>query len=178
MDSITLLRDMEALPATLIVLAVIFVVTIVAVILRVHRKNTVLLETLGTTDKSGELITGEEGVEDKLPCYLVKDNGEIVASTIRMPLGYVFIADASMAFMGIVGACYLAKAVGNEVEAYDPREETYKAETSPQYAYFATHWEVVREVFKAIKPWWESAPLWVTAVVLVILFMAVLVFGG
>jgi hypothetical protein len=110
----------------------------------------------------------------KLKAYAFT-NGALEPTTIPNPIGNIFFADTSMP---VSGACYLVKETEGKVAAYDPRGVQFKMKETPQMAYFATHWDIVREWFKTEKPWWESAPLWLCVTVLIMLFIVTLVVLG
>jgi len=110
-----------------------------------------------------------------LLCYVLK-NGALRQSTIPEPIGKLFMADPTMPKHG---ACYLIREDNNgKLTAYDPRTSEFDSKESPQWAYFATHWDSCRRVFTAPKAWWQSAPLWITVVVLVILAITILMAIG
>ena len=186
MDIITYLDDMNALVPSIILLSLGVLGGVAWLVLgSLKTRRTIIKEPDTRLDevKGGD----EQKVDDKkptilgtgtLPCYVITDR-EVKSSFIPKPIGYVFTADPSMSGIGPVGACYLVQeALEGDVIPFDPREELYDAKKSPQYAFFATHWDVAREVFKVASPWWQSAPLWVTVVVLVLLAFAMLIFGG
>ncbi len=138
-------------------------------------------ETEIKTDTEVETETEGGGIQigqGTSPCYVIRKTGIFEASTIKEPMGHTFIADPSMGQYGLTGPCSLLVETDNDVAVYDPRQDAYQAADSPFMAWLAIHWEIVKEVFKTARPWWQSAPLWVAMLVLALLFIAILVFGG
>ncbi len=110
-----------------------------------------------------------------LKAYVFR-NDALEVTTIPEPMGNIFYADPSMP---VGGPTYLvAEVESGRVEAYDPRTMAYFSDMTPQMAYFATHWDIVKEVFKNVNPWWQSAPLWVTIVIWVGVFLTLFMCMG
>jgi hypothetical protein len=52
------------------------------------------------------------------------------------------------------------------------------SENTPQKAWLATHWPIVKEVFSSINEWWHSISMWIMIVVGVAAFIIVLATVG
>ena len=191
MDIITMLDEMGAIPFTLALMGAGIILGIFLYIRSLKHKQGLPAEEETLTGKEAEYSKWLEsiqpsGEDDKKspmgqgasPCYVIRKNGVFEKSTISEPLGHAFIADPSMSRYGLTGACSLVVETGDAVVSYDPRQEAYIADESPFHAWLAIHWDIVKEVFKTARPWWQSAPLWVTMLVLALLFISMLVFGG
>lgn len=110
------------------------------------------------------------------PAYILTLDGSIDFDFIPVPLGDVFVADTSMTKSG---PCYLVKETAPSIyEAYDPRTAPLVSEETPINAWFATHWDIVREVFSVIPPWWKSTSLWIAALTGVAAFIVALALVG
>ena len=103
-------------------------------------------------DKPGDLVG-----EGLYKAYVLRDNC-LEPTHIKEPIGNLFTADTSMP---VSGACYLVQVKDNKLVPYDPRQVPFESKSSPQWAYFATHWGIVGEVYMSIKNWWQMAPAWV-----------------
>lgn len=89
-------------------------------------------------------------------------------TTMPEPIGEVHIADTSCP---ISGGIYTVREMDNgEVVDWDPRETPMNVEETPEYAWFATHWEVVAQVFSVPVRWWASTSIWFAVGCLAILF--------
>jgi len=114
------------------------------------------------------------GTGGKYPCYVLAD-GKMVPSKIPSPIGNLFMSEPSMP---LTGNCYLVKSVGEKLEAYDPREIPFESTKSPEWAYFATHWDKVKDVYSVPVPWWGSPATWMVIGCMVLLaFSLILMFG-
>lgn len=90
-------------------------------------------------------------------------------TTIRKPIGELYQFDPSCP---VSGAGYIVKEnEKGEVVDYDPREIEFKLAESPEYAYFATNWDIVKQVFFVPVQWWKSTSVWFAAAMLVIIFV-------
>ncbi len=181
MNPLDMLGEMGALPITVALLIIGGILFFVFFVIGRSVNRPATKETLPgiALAKKGKKGKQEDGDAVKYPAYMITKGGELKFTTIAEQLGYVFTADLSMGIIGASGPCYLVRETDSgDILAYDPRTQVYDAKRSPQYAYFATHWDIVEEVFKIIKPWWESAPLWITVVVLALVFLAIIIFGG
>lgn len=109
--------------------------------------------------------------------YLLNKNEECMeAIKIPEPIGNGFMADTSMP---VPGFCYLVIGTPDgQKEVYDPYNSDYDFKKSPQYAFFATHWEVVFRVYASVKKWWQMAPAWVFVASLIGSILIVFVVAG
>lgn len=111
--------------------------------------------------------------EVKCLCFR-KINGVVVAdfTTMPKPIGEMYALDPSCPITGSGHIVYENKD-GNILD-YDPREVEYKTENSPEMAWFAINWDIVKEVFFVPLQWWKSPALWMAGVMLVIIFITTL----
>lgn len=129
-----------------------------------------------TVDEYLVNIPEEKQEMGMVPAYIITLDGSLDFDYIMEPLGDVFMADTSMPKSG---ACYLVKETeGGEYEAYDPRTAPLLSDETPIIAWFATHWEIVREVYSVISPWWKSTSLWIAAITGLAAFIVVLATVG
>ncbi len=164
----------------LIITAIIVVIVFLAVILIYHlRKQKRLKQQASNQSKIKE--SKEKNKKEPilgtgtLPCYVLR-NGALEASTIPEEIGNLFIADISMPRSG---SSYLVREIEEgKLEAYDPREIPFETEKSPQWAYFATHWGIVKDVYAMTNSWWQSVPLWLCITMIVVLILVLLVVLG
>lgn len=119
-------------------------------------------------EKVGSILgTGEH----KCMCY--KKGNIIDFTTIPEPLGEVYQFEPSCP---ISGAGYIVKEnEDGKVVDYDPREVEVHIERSPEYAWFASHWDIVRVVFSVPVQWWKSASTYFAVGMLVVVFVCGLV---
>lgn len=97
-------------------------------------------------------------------------------TTIPKPIGELYQFDPSCPVSGS-GSIVKENGEGKIVD-YDPREIEYKLEESPEYAYFATTWDIVKSVFFIPLQWWKSTSVWFAAAMLVIVFITSLAVLG
>jgi len=124
----------------------------------------------------GEVVEPEEAAETEVagefPAYIVRMDDSLDYNVIPEPMGDVFMAGPSMPKGG---SCYFVKETALGVyEAYDPRTAPLVSEQTPVKAWFATHWEVVRQVFAVPTPWYKSLSVWIAAVTGVLAFIVVM----
>lgn len=122
-------------------------------------------------EKVPEYIIGK----GKYKCLVLRD-GALEPSTINKPLGNIFIADPSMPVSG--GLYLVQEDEHGKISAYEPRDTEFKQNETPQWAYFATSWEIVSDIFNYELPWWQSAPIWVTIAVGITLVVTLMIFFG
>lgn len=117
---------------------------------------------ISADDVDGDETDGEAG---KYPAYICTLDGGFDFDYIPHPCGDVFQADTSMPHSG---ACYLVKEVKNEgkigYEPYDPRTAPLLSSETPTKAWFATHWSIVRDVYGVPAAWWKSSALWIAGI--------------
>lgn len=131
-----------------------------------------------TEDLDGEDTQGQAG---KYPAYIITLDGKFDFDYIPYPVGDVIISDTTMPH---VGNCYTVKEVKKEgsdeitYEAYDPRSAPVVCEESPTKAWFATHWDIVKDVYGVQSAWWKSTSLWIAAITGLLAFIIALATVG
>lgn len=127
--------------------------------------------------KATEEATEKSESLGDFPAYIVRLDGSLDYDLIQHPLGDVFIAEPSMPKSG---ACYFVREISAGVyESYDPRTAPLASDETPVKAWFATHWDIVRQVFSVPTPWYKSISLWIAAIVGVAAFIiALATIGG
>lgn len=130
----------------------------------------VVPEAVEVIQNDAEYIIGRGGFK----CYVFR-NGNMEPSTINKPLGNIFVSDPSMP---LIGSVYLVQDQNGMITPYEPWADDFVQDKTPQWAYFATSWDVVSDVYNYELPWWRSAPLWVTIAVLILLLITLMIFFG
>lgn len=104
----------------------------------------------------GEVTEDQLGTgEYKCLCFRKIDNHNVVDfTTIPKPIGEMYNIDPSCPMSG---SGYIVKVENGLVVDYDPRSIKYILEESPEYAWFATQWEIVKQVFFVPIKWWQSS---------------------
>lgn len=98
-------------------------------------------------------------------------------TTIPGSVGEIYSFDPSCPTSG-PGYIVVETSDGDVVD-YDPRQVKYTVTESPEYAWFATVWNIVNSVFFVPIQWWRSTSTWFAVGMLVILFIvSLVVFGG
>ena len=122
-----------------------------------------------------ESILGTGGI--KCLCFhKIKGVNAADFTTIPNAIGELYQFDPSCP---VSGSGYIVKENDNgAIVDYDPREIEYKLEESPEYAYFATNWEIVKSVFFVPIQWWKSTSVWFAGAMLVIIFITSLAVLG
>ncbi len=122
-------------------------------------------------DKPKESILGTGAV--KCACFR-RINGEpaIDFTTIPYPIGEMHSFDPSCPISGT--GCTVVENEKGEIVDFDPREVEYKVDESPEYAWFATNWDILKRVLFATTKWWKSPSVWFAAAILVMIFITVL----
>jgi len=130
----------------------------------------------GTKEGEGKKVTLGKG---KIKCLCFhKIQGVNIAdfTTIPEPIGELYQFDPSCP---ITGSGYIVKEdEKGKIVDYDPREVTFKIEESPEYAWFAIHWDILKSVFFVPVQWWKSTSVWFAAAMLVIVFITSLAVLG
>ena len=125
--------------------------------------------------EGSDVVLGKGGI--KCLCFR-KIRGVNVAdfTTIGEAIGELYQFDPSCP---ITGSGYIVKenAEGKIVD-YDPRELAFKVEESPERAWFAINWDIVKSVFFVPLQWWKSTSVWFAAAMLVIVFITSLAVLG
>lgn len=104
-----------------------------------------------------------------------KINGVNVAdfTNIPKPVGELYMLDPSCPMTG--GAYMVYEDERGDIKDYDPREVVYKVDTSPEMAWFAINWDVVKRVYYVSLQWWKSTAVWFAGLMLGLLAIATLV---
>lgn len=98
-------------------------------------------------------------------------------TTMTQPMGDIDVADTSCPSSG--GIYSVRELEDGTIVDYDPREVALEIDQTPEYAYFATHWEIVSRVFFVPLKFWQSPKWWFAAACLFITFFLTLsVIGG
>lgn len=98
-------------------------------------------------------------------------NGENVLdfTTYPKPLGHLFTFDTTCPS---AGQGYIVKEnLDGTVEACDPRDIDLEEKATPPYAWFATHWEIVRQVFSVPVSPWKQASTWLAGIMVAAMFV-------
>ena len=129
----------------------------------------------GEKKEENKVVLGKGNI--KCLCFR-KIQGVNIAdfTTISEPVGELYQFAPSCP---ITGSGYIVKEdeKGNIVD-YDPREVTFKIEESPERAWFAINWDIVKQVFFVPVQWWKSTSVWFAAAMLVIVFVVSLAVLG
>lgn len=150
------------------------------------KQRTEILQTQGyqTQEEKLKIIQGlmaQEKQAFKLGTGVIKTMvfcpGNIVNwTTMPKPIGEMYQADTSCP---LSGGIYMVKQLETgEIVDYDPREVAIVTEETPEYAWFATHWQVVRRVFALPLSWFRNPANWYAAAALAILFISIMVVVG
>lgn len=95
---------------------------------------------------------------------------------INKPIGELYQFDTSCPSSG---NGYIVKQEGRgEIVDYDPRQEGYNIQNSPEYAWFAISWDICKRVFFIPVQWYKSSSVWFAAAMLVITFIVSLAIIG
>jgi hypothetical protein len=176
-----------SIPSLIIVgLVIILIVGIALLFIKYSKKKNKLPKTsrayagnkLATVDAPDVPEPDEDGAETEgdaaggYPAYICTLKGGFDFDHIPKPLGDVFLADTTMPR---AGACYLVKeTAANEYEAYDPRTAPVLSDESPVKAWFATHWDIVKDVYGVATPWFKNVSLWIAGLAGAAAFIIVL----
>lgn len=100
-------------------------------------------------------------------------NPSITFERLDKPAGNLMWAEPSLAESGMT---YMIKEKADGTfEAYDPRLVALISEQTPQMAYFATHWEIVQDVFMYVRSLWDQISPWLVWVMVFVFFIIALV---
>lgn len=90
-------------------------------------------------------------------------------TTIPNAIGEMYQFDPSVP---LKGSGFIVKQLDDgSIVDYDPREVPFIVKESPEYAYFATNWDILKSVFFVPTSWYKSTAVWFAAAVLVIVFI-------
>lgn len=102
-------------------------------------------------------------------CLAIKPGNIIDWTTIPAPIGEMYQADTSCP---VSGSIYIVRETEEgKVVDYDPREVPVIIQQTPEWAWYATHWDIVRKVFSIPLSWWKSTSLWFAAAMVVVMFI-------
>ena len=121
-----------------------------------------------------ELVKKVRGTGNYKAMVICKDI--IDFTTIPEPIGEIYQFDPSCPMRG--GGYIVKEQADGTLVDYDPRELSVIVEETPEYAWFATHWPVVKRVFNVPVQWWKSTAMWHAAGLMVIVFISALVVLG
>lgn len=160
--------------------------------LKVRPKRQVEADNLPRTTEEKKVVSA--GVEAEkntsilgtgtFKCMAFRQGNVLDFTTIPEPIGEVYFFDPTCPMKG---AGYIVreakegemvdgiKRKKGEVVDYDPRQIKVKIKESPEYAHFATHWDIVPVVFKIALNWWQTRSVWFAAGMMGILLLATLV---
>ena len=110
-------------------------------------------------------------------CMCIKQGQILDWTTIPAPMGELYQADTSCP---VSGGIYIVKELADgTIVDYDPREVPVKLEESPEWAWYATHWDIVPRVFSVQMSLWKSPSTWFAGALIAVLFICFLsVVGG
>lgn len=121
------------------------------------------------TEESGKSILGTGTYK----CMCFCPGNILDYTTIPKPIGDIYQLDPSNP---LSGAAYIVMQKENgEVVDYDPREVPVDIKTSPELAYFAIRWDIVKTVFNVLLQWWKSTSTWFAVGMMAITFICALV---
>jgi len=124
--------------------------------------------------KKEEVVLGKGSV--KCICFRrIKGNNVVDFTTIEEAIGETYQVDPSCP---VSGSSSIVKEDAGKIVDYDPREVKFTVETSPERAWFAIHWDIVRAVFFVPVQFWKSVSVWFAAAMLVIVFVSALAVLG
>jgi len=167
-------------PTTIIIIIAFVIVFALAIWWNTTRKKRTPRTTSNTQSTTPPDKTSHDTQHQevgKYPAYILKEKENALDfGYILNPIGDVFTADTSMPKSG---ACYLVKEVEDgKYEDFDPRTIPLISEETPVTAWFATHWDIVREIFAIPVPWWKSTSIWIAAIVGIAAFIIALATVG
>lgn len=122
--------------------------------------------------EQGEIIKQEE-VENVLgtgeyKCLCFRPPNILDFTTIPEPIGELYQIETSCP---LSGSGYIVQEKDGKIVDYDPREVEVHIEQSPEYAWFATHWDILRTVFSVAVEWWKTPATWYAVGMMGIVFV-------
>ncbi len=113
----------------------------------------------------------------EVKCVAIRPGNIIDFTTIPELIGEVYQVDTSCPRSGAV--VIVRELEDGEIVDYDPREVPVVIEQTPEYAWFATNWNIVTRFWAVPQIWWKSTSMWFAAAMMAIVFIAFLaVVGG
>lgn len=169
---------------TLVIVVLVFVVVVVAYIRRLNigkRHNTLPSSKPDHIAPPGDAEDAPPASKSilgtgQVKCMAIRPGNILDFTTIPKPIGDIYVADTSCARGG--ASCIVRELDNEEIVDYDPREKKLDVGSTPEYAYFATHWEIVDRVFCVPSPWWRSTSTWFAAGMMAVTFILGLVVLG
>jgi len=125
--------------------------------------------------KRGEKLSEEKAQKfgvGSFKCMAFRPGNIIDWTTIPAPIGELYQADASCPVSG--GVYIVRETEDGDIIDYDPREVKVDIKTSPERAWYATHWDIVKRVYSIPLAWWRSTATWFAAGMMLILFITVM----
>lgn len=110
--------------------------------------------------QTGDIIISPEAKFDAY-CFDAETQ-KLLPCKINKPMGRQLYFDPSMPSSG--WKFLIRKNDDGVIEDYEPRNEPLLSRDTPKLAYFATHWDVVAEVFSYDYSVWRDAKTWIVAV--------------
>ena len=121
-------------------------------LLKLGRKEKGQHKSLGKTETKGQVVipNNEVTLGGKCDALILSRSTrggsfDLNPGKISKPLGNLFYCDPSMPSSG--WRYFVKQKDDGSLEAYDPRRIPLISKQTPSMAYFATHWEIVNEVF-------------------------------
>lgn len=126
------------------------------------------------TEEADETTTAELGTGSfNAMCFRKVGNLNVVDFTsIPKPKGEAYEFETSLPFSG---AGYIVEQGSQGVLDYDPRKVSFKFMESPQVAWFARHWGIVKDVFAVPLSAWKSPSTWFAIAMIIVVFVCGLV---
>lgn len=107
-------------------------------------------------------------------CMCFKASNILDFTTIPKPIGEIYQFEPSCPISG-AGFIVKEEADGKVVD-YDPREVEVHLKQTPEFAWFATHWDIVTKNFWTVPvQWWKSPANWFAAAMIIVTFICALV---
>jgi len=173
-------------PPTIIGLSVILLIIIAIVVLRIMRKKQ---ETASASTNIVPKPKAETGLEDskkqepgilgtgEYKCIAWRWPGNIIDfTTMKETIGEIYLAETSCPVSG--GHYIVQETEDKKVIDYDPRKIPIIHEQTPEYAWFATHWEILKAVFYVPISWLKQSSTWFAAASTIVMFVIALIFFG
>ncbi len=112
-----------------------------------------------------------------LKCMCFRPGNILDFTTIPKPIGELHIADTSLPFSG--GVYTVMELENGEIVDYDQRDTPIVQNEMPEHAWFAVHWDIVKDVFSVPLSWWQSTSTWFAVACLIgYILLALVYFGG
>lgn len=160
-----------------IIVLVVFAVAVVSYIRRLNRGNMYNPSPASKPEDTTPPPTDTEAAPIRkttlgtglVKCVAFRPGNILDFTTIPAPIGEIYIVDTSCPQSG--ASCIVREDEHGKVVDYDPREVPVVIEQTPEYAWFATHWDIVDRVFSLPLAWWRSTSTWFAAGMMAIIFI-------